>query len=179
MIVVERSRAEVGCDYATGVSRFRVTANRGRHRGPSRPLWQSRSKNQFIPLFLDRLGQSEKGCKVISNLLPCFLRSEHGVRAFSISLFSSSLSIGLSLPSPLLFSGDPSTSGSSEIGGYETSSGGLSFQQQQFVLPLSLFFLFFLPSLFVLCFFRLLSLLYLLFLPFYLHIFSLLFSIFP
>ena len=103
---------------------------------------QSRSKNQFIPLFLDHLGQSEKGCKVILNLLPCFLRSEHGVRAFSISLFSSSLSIGLSLSSPLLFSGDPSTSGSSEIGGYETSSGGLSFQQRQFILPLSLFFLF-------------------------------------
>ena len=41
------------------------------------------------------------------------------------------------------------------------------------------FFSFFLPSLFVLCFFHLLSLFYLLFLPFYLLIFSLLFFVFP
>ena len=171
-IAVEWRGAEVGRDWVSGASHFFVAAAITGRSGHYCCRHPKASHTPLFGLFWEIWGGLQGHFKPSL----CFLWSESGLGFFFSILFLSQ-SVSLSLPTPLTL----------------RQSSNLQWRwdrrqqhwQQLSEFPVaavcssSLFFSFFLPSPFVLCFFHLLSLFYLLFLPFYLFIFSLLFSVFP
>ena len=154
MIAVEWSRVEVKHDWATNATHFssqQIAVAMAGHRGCNRG-----HRDRYY----------SQGQKIEPS--PYFLRSERRVRAFLYVLILF-IDRSLSLPSPSYSPTAMRSVVARPVAARPTTVCSFSLS----------IFSFFLSSIFVLYFFHLLSLFYLLFLPFCLLIFSLMFFVFP